>query len=161
MYVIIADAAYEPSERVVPMFYGIHRADEQCDNYNFYASQCRIRIEMAFGLMQMKWGILWRPMRVKLRNVNFVIMAISRLHNYVINEWLRNKEQQEEVGTGLNRHYQPSDLDSEVDEEDASAELIAKYLRGVSIIRNVMVERIVRLGLKRPKSNSLRNKELD
>jgi hypothetical protein len=64
IFVIIGDAAYPASERIVPMFYGVNRKDPQCDNFNFYASQCRIRIEMAFGLMQMKWGILWRPIRV-------------------------------------------------------------------------------------------------
>lgn len=54
-FVIIADAAYEPaSEKIVPMYYGVQRTKRDCDAYNFYASQLRIRIEMSFGLMQMK-----------------------------------------------------------------------------------------------------------
>lgn len=48
VFAVIADAAYDPSETVVPMFFGIHQNDEQCDNFNFYVSQCRICIEMAF-----------------------------------------------------------------------------------------------------------------
>jgi hypothetical protein len=56
------------------------------DNWNFYASQCRIRIEMAFGLMKQKWGILQSPLRVQLKNVQRIVIAVAHLHNYCINE---------------------------------------------------------------------------
>jgi hypothetical protein len=41
---------------------------------------------MAFGIMQAKWGILKRPLTHALKNVKYVILAIARLHNYVIKE---------------------------------------------------------------------------
>ena len=37
--------------------------------FNFFASQLRIRIEMAFRLMVKKWGILARPLTIKLNKV--------------------------------------------------------------------------------------------
>ena len=65
-FVIIADAAYEATEQLVSLFYGVHALDAENDNFNFYGSQCRIRVEMAFGMMSQKWGIfgipvLWGP----------------------------------------------------------------------------------------------------
>jgi hypothetical protein len=57
-YCIIGDAAYTATEHLIPIYKGIDRLIKKNDDFNFYASQCRIRIEMAFGLMQMKWGIL-------------------------------------------------------------------------------------------------------
>lgn len=157
MFVIIGDAAYEPSERLVPMFYGISRSDKECDNYNYFASQCRIRIEMAFGLMQMKWGLLWRPMRVKLKKIKPIMFAISRLHNFTINERLLNDELIEEVTTGDGRIYYSTDEDL----EEYSVKAPQKYLKGISLIRDAMVERIKDLGLSRPESNRIRSNEDD
>jgi DDE superfamily endonuclease len=150
-FIVIGDAAYEPSERLVPMFFGIKKQQEDCDAFNFYASQCRIRIEMAFGLMQMKWGILWRPMRVKLDNVKYIVLALARLHNYVINERILDGDTPEEVGTGTNRVYNQSDVETQNDEARNN------HLKGLSIIRDTMVERIVDLKLKRPKNNIIAN----
>lgn len=138
------------------MYYGIHKNDKDCDSFNFYASQCRIRIEMAFGLMQMKWGILWRPVRVKLDNVKYVILSIAILHNFVINERLINNETPEEVGIGRDRPYNPSDCAAD---NDRNEELIQLHLKSVSVMRDSMVERIVELGLKRPKNNVLNNND--
>jgi hypothetical protein len=50
-FCVIGDAAYQPTEHLVAMYYGADRTRPFCDNFNFYASQLRIRIEMAFGLM--------------------------------------------------------------------------------------------------------------
>jgi DDE superfamily endonuclease len=147
IYVVIGDAAYAPSERIVPMFYGINKNDPQCDNFNFYASQCRIRIEMAFGLMQMKWGILWRPIRVKFNNIKWIVLAIVALHNFTINERLLRSERSEKVGTDDDRLYLESE-DSSNDNDDCNI-----HLQGLSLIRDKMVERIAKLGLVRPPSN--------
>ena len=52
----------------------------------FYASQLRIHIEMAFGVMVKKWGILQRPIMISIRNIKHLICAIGVLHNFSINE---------------------------------------------------------------------------
>ena len=43
---------------------------------------------MSFGLMKQKWAILQSPLRIKLRNVKYLMVGIARLHNYCINERL-------------------------------------------------------------------------
>jgi DDE superfamily endonuclease len=55
---VIGDAAYCPSEHMVPVYQGLAKQQAKYDNFNYFASQLRIRIEMAFGIMTQKWGIL-------------------------------------------------------------------------------------------------------
>ena len=86
---IIGDAAYEATEKMVPVYQGYEKTIAKYDNFNFFASQLRIRIEMAFGMMQMKWGILQRPLGCSLKHVGVLIQCVGRLHNYVITERLQ------------------------------------------------------------------------
>jgi hypothetical protein len=61
-YCVIGDAVYTVTESLFPMFYGLDRQNARYDNFNFYASQLHIRIEMAFGMMQksgVSSGGLW------------------------------------------------------------------------------------------------------
>ena len=53
-FVTIGDAAYIQTERLCPIFYTDAVKKKQNDNFNYYASQMHIWIEMAFGLLQMK-----------------------------------------------------------------------------------------------------------
>jgi DDE superfamily endonuclease len=41
-YVVIADAAYEATEKCIPLFFGLLRQDPEHDNFNYVGSQCRI-----------------------------------------------------------------------------------------------------------------------
>jgi len=74
-FFVSADCSYSITEHVVI---------EWNNNYNFYLSQLQIRIEMAFGLTVMKWGILMAPLRVPLRNVRVVLSTIAYWHNFCI-----------------------------------------------------------------------------
>ena len=87
-FCVIGDCAYRPSEHLVPIFGGASALDPLHDNWNFYASQCQIRIEMAFGLMKQKWGILNSPLKIRLKNVKRLMISLARLHNFTINERL-------------------------------------------------------------------------
>jgi DDE superfamily endonuclease len=62
---VIADAAYEPTEHMVPVYQGVDKLKPRYDNFNFYASQVRIRVKMAFRMMTNKWGILQRAIGVE------------------------------------------------------------------------------------------------
>jgi DDE superfamily endonuclease len=55
------------------------------DVYNFYLSQMRIRIEMAFGRLTTKWRILRSPLQTHLPKTILIVDVVCRLHNYVIN----------------------------------------------------------------------------
>jgi hypothetical protein len=85
-YVVIGDAAYEPTERLIPLFYGVKHSDAFHDNFNYYGSKLRVHIEMAFGMMVNKWPILHHSLQCAFCNIRYVLMSIVALHNYCINE---------------------------------------------------------------------------
>jgi hypothetical protein len=73
----IGNAVYTANENLVPLFYGADKLKKQYDNFNFFRSQLRIRIEMAFGLMTRKWGIYWRPLTVGLPNLKYIVEVVA------------------------------------------------------------------------------------
>jgi DDE superfamily endonuclease len=155
-YYVIGDNAYTCSEHLLTPFSGENRNDRTRDTYNFYVSQLRIRIEMAFGLLTTKWRILRSPLQIRVKNIGIVIMAITRLHNYCINERLdeenyitqyNNNHPLNENDTGdnnTNRDFVPSDTGT-------------ADIPGHSMIRNLILEAIVQQGLSRPAYNLNRN----
>jgi hypothetical protein len=56
------------------------------DTLNFYLSQCRIRIEHAFGQLTNVWRVFKSPLRLLLENVPCLMLTTMRLHNYLIKE---------------------------------------------------------------------------
>ena len=92
-FFVACDCAYSISEHLIGPFAGPERFVETNDAFNFYLSQLRIRIEMAFGLLVTKWRILQAPLSIKLKNIPHLFGAIMRLHNYCISrgETLRLK----------------------------------------------------------------------
>jgi DDE superfamily endonuclease len=63
-YYLIGDNAFTLSNKMLIPFSGAQRNEEHKRTYNFYLSQLRIRIEMAFGRMTTKWRI-FSPARLK------------------------------------------------------------------------------------------------
>merc|ERR1711975_85205 len=63
---IAGDDAYPLSEWLITPFPGKGLPDYEC-NFNFYQSRLRISIECAFGMLNRRWGILWRALAVPLR----------------------------------------------------------------------------------------------
>jgi hypothetical protein len=88
-FAVIGDCAYEPTEHLTPIYGGNEGRRKDNDTYNFFASQLRIRIEMAFGLMVRKWCILQHPSHVPLKHIKYMMVAIAKLHNFCINEWIQ------------------------------------------------------------------------
>jgi DDE superfamily endonuclease len=153
----IGDAAYEATEHMVPIYHGVDRLNPRCDNFNFYGSQLRIRIEMAFGLLQSKWGILQRPLQVKIHNAKDLIQATGRLHNFVINERLKRKEAGEEARDDNSPGYMPTIPHDENGEPiDTEAVFAGLAHKGTSQLREHMADRVASLGLERPVSNRLK-----
>jgi len=150
-YVTIFDAAYLCSVHGIPLYFGVDKENPFCDNFNFFASQLRIRIEMAFGLMYQKWGVLWKPMRVNIENVRCVVQAIGRLHNFVINQrlaWQGIKGFSNSLA-GVERFQEPDD-NREQREEEEGMENILLGPTGISFTRTRMAQRMKDLGLERP-----------
>jgi hypothetical protein len=81
---LIGDAAYTSNERMMVPFIGSQRSDAINDAFNFYLSQVRIRVEMAFARLVLKWRILRAPLVGSLGSSSRTIMACAIMHNYVI-----------------------------------------------------------------------------
>ena len=164
-YVTIGDAAYSPTEHLAPIFFGNRSKMEDYDNYNYFASQCCIRIEMAFGLMSMKWGLLQRPLRLPVSRIKFLIVALGRLHNYCINERLSSNQScfdsqgDAEAVTAYNIPATSHSRDNTpicitgIEENLPSSGM--ETLRGHSITRELMVRRVANLGLMQPSRSVL------
>jgi hypothetical protein len=97
-FTAIGDCAYEPMEHMAPISGGNEGRMKENGTFNYFASQLRIRIEMAFGLMVNKWGILQHPSRVPLKHIKFMMIAIAKLHNFCINERLLYSSRIQDVG---------------------------------------------------------------
>ena len=144
---VIGDNAYICTEHLLTPFSGEERKEKAKDAYNFYLSQIRMRIEMAFGRLTSKWRILKRPLQVRLKNVGALFLCITRLHNFCINEG--------EVVTDSSN--------SENDSEDSSdsqffpSDVTTTTITGNSMLRDILVNEIQRNSLARPQYNLDRN----
>ena len=85
-YFLIGDNAYAPSEHLIPVFCGTDQLNVDNDNANFYFSQCRIRSEMAFGMMTNRFGVLQRLLPVKLLESTQVICRDKFLDMCILNK---------------------------------------------------------------------------
>ncbi|CAM9931598.1 unnamed protein product, partial [Heterosigma akashiwo] len=85
---ILGDAAYSCTDVLLTPYIGVLPPGSPEDSYNFYLSQLRIRIEMAFGLLTTKWRILRQPLEVPLNRAPKIIFACMKLHNFCINRTL-------------------------------------------------------------------------
>jgi DDE superfamily endonuclease len=58
------------------------------DAYNYYHSQLRIEIECSFGKFTQRWGILRSalPKKITVKKSVSMILALTRLHNFCIDE---------------------------------------------------------------------------
>ena len=77
---IVGDEAYRASNVMLTPWSGRNLPVAK-DAFNFYQSRMRITIECAFGMLVQRWGVLWRPLRIKTRKVPRVIIALLILNN--------------------------------------------------------------------------------
>lgn len=159
LFYVLGDCAYSPSEHMIPVFGGSQALNVDHDNFNFYASQCRIRIEMAFGMMTQKWGILQRPLRCRLKKVWKVVGAIGRLHNFCIDERLMMSKTP--VPDGCEKQF--TAYEEGMRKFAAEAELqhrISDEYPQWSRNRERLVERIRLKKLARPEGNKVKKRSL-
>jgi hypothetical protein len=85
-YAVIADKAYVSEGNLVSMYSEPRSNDPDCDNFNYFASQLRMKVECAFGRASQKYDILQKPLRNHFEYCRLILLTIARLHNYSINE---------------------------------------------------------------------------
>ena len=84
---VLLDAAFACTEQeLVPWPTTRNGLSEDKDAFNFMLSQQRQAVERTFGLLYARWGILWRPLRVKFGNLSLLLHALCRLHNYCMRD---------------------------------------------------------------------------
>ena len=74
------------------------------DNYNFYHSQLRIRVECAFGMLVQRWGLLRTamPRNISIQRIIAMVNALCKLHNFCINESHISEQLPEPLATDHN-----------------------------------------------------------
>lgn len=160
----VADAAYPLSERLLIPFTGAHRhSNPYHDSFNFYLSQLRIRVEMAFGRLVNKFRILGSTIVGSLNRVSRILMACARLHNCIIrqdgladdlhmkDDGRRPRSSQDSMAP-LGMNYLPSIPDDEFVFGEAA---------GVSHTREEVVEWLRSQQMRRPLHNLERRRRQD
>jgi hypothetical protein len=146
---VIGDNAYVCTEHLLTPFAGDEKKDPSNDAYNFFISQCRIRIEMAFGRLVNKFRIFRKPLEIKLDNIGRVFLCATRLHNFCINEKLLEDEDPSiayaaQGQSAQELHYVPSTIE-------------VSTVKGNSVMRDFLVNKIKSNSLRRPIYNTTRN----
>lgn len=125
---------------------GAERLTLEKSNFNYYLSQLRIRVEMAFGVFVNKWTMFKKPLQTKLEKSAQLFICATKLHNFIINDG----------------EYVP------VRDREAAAEYIEEYLPsdsfrtkivGTSAFREKVCANMAKDGLQRPLHNLERNKD--
>jgi hypothetical protein len=84
---VLLDSAFACTEQeLVPWPTPRNGLSEDKDAFNFMLSQQRQAVERTFGLLYARWGILWRPVRVKFDNLSLLLHTLCRLHNYCMKD---------------------------------------------------------------------------
>ncbi len=142
---LIGDNAYVCDEHILTPFSGTQKDVQKNDAYNFYLSQLRIKIEQTFGFMTNKWRILKKPIQTMLSGTGLVLLTITRLHNYCINQGEEVKENNSSPPDGESAFFPTNDINM-ID------------IPGNSCLRDAIVDRILVNGVTRPQRNIIRNR---
>jgi len=89
---LIGDSAYSLTSYMLTPFDNVSIVGESKDNFNYWHSNARIRVECAFGEIIMRWGIFWRTLKFDLDVHGRIINAAMLLHNFLIEERMQSQE---------------------------------------------------------------------
>jgi hypothetical protein len=93
---IIGDSAYSIRSYLLTPFDNAQPQSIE-DNFNYFLSSNRIYVECAFGEIDRRWGIFWKPLEGALVHHQYTIDSALRLHNFIVNY-------REEMGEGGGDH---------------------------------------------------------
>ena len=84
--VLFGDNSYLNSHYMVTPFPNVSSGSK--DDFNFFHSQLRIRVECAFGMMVFRWGVLRSaiPLNITISKTIALVHALAKLHNFCIDE---------------------------------------------------------------------------
>ena len=165
-YFLVGDNAYPLSDKLLIPFSGAMKHVPTNRTYNFYLSQLRIRVEMAFGLLTTKWQIFRRPIGVHLEHLSDICGAAARLHNFVIDN--EGRSYARDLWSPTDFEVQPINSNNEQDVSQYNKgylnTLPTLASRGIVVDdsrRKFLLGEILSHQLERPLDNLFRNEELD
>lgn len=166
-YFLVGDDAYPANEQMVTPFPGSQEYRSREDNFNFYQSSTRIRIEMAFGRLVQRFGILWRPLGCSLDFVAPVVFTCMILHNlcfanessvirHVSSLYLKKGVAiiPDGVGGSPALHEQDDCWELEDAGNRAAAARSRMLAKKVLARRNLLADHVFNLGLQRPERSA-------
>jgi DDE superfamily endonuclease len=153
---IVADNAYINTNKLLTPYSGQQRADPSKDTFNFYLSQCRIRIEQAFGQLTNVWRVFKCPLRLSLENIPRLIHAAMCLHNFCIDERQGGFDNDDKETPPKIRVLSDDELE-EFNRNYQRIETPNANVRRRHTVRESILNEIREGGLQRPKYNRLRN----
>ena len=80
---VVGDLAYVICSYLLTPYDNADLESEQ-DSFNFSLSSKRIYSQCAFGEIDRRWGIFWKPLEGSLFEHKYTIDASIRLHNYIV-----------------------------------------------------------------------------
>jgi hypothetical protein len=106
---IVLDEAYRCTPQELCPWSG-RKLDMYKDAFNYYLSLHRQVIERAFGVLVARWGIFWRPLRVKQRTIPLIIRVACKLHNICVDRFGTNDQIVPYIGENVrDTDVQPGD----------------------------------------------------
>ena len=156
---MLGDAAYPIMEKLLIPYTGSQREDPFKDSFNFYLSQLRIRIEMAFGLLVQKWRILNRKLEMSIENNVKVLRVCASLHNFVIDHGVSTNEEATDT-SGFTSTNSPSGFEycpTRVEDREDLQSFLNDTERSDSVVRQVLVQFLQQNNIRRPEYNIQRN----
>jgi len=149
-YWIAADEAYVCTRQIVSPWPG-RNLTEAKDCFNYWQSSARIHVEQAFGIFVARWGILWRPLRLRLAKSAQVIAVCCKLHNFIID----NSNNLDVPGhSGIDNESRNDQVDLNVHLQDQCDTYLDDHRRRRDLehsdIRFALTENIRAQGLRRP-----------
>jgi hypothetical protein len=79
-YYLVGDEAYVNGAGMLTPVSGPSPGTPE-DHYNYYQSLTRNPVERSFGMIERRWGILWRRLECSLKHVPLVLLTVVLLHN--------------------------------------------------------------------------------
>jgi len=79
----VRDDAFAVSDNLLAPWPGQELHEEE-DAFNFYLSHLRQTIEQSFGMLNGRWGVLWRPIQLSLKSCRPLVGALMKLQNFII-----------------------------------------------------------------------------
>ena len=88
---IIGDSAYALRSYLMTPYDNV-KPNTKEDHYNYFHSSSRIYVECAFGEIDRRWGILWKPLEGSLYCHQYTIDSCLRLHNHIVDYRMEMKK---------------------------------------------------------------------